>query len=429
MNAIQVVGIGLEGGAGLTESGRQKVEQASVLVGSDRHLAYFPQHQGRRIGLKDLAKAIAAMKEAYGAGERLTVLASGDPLFFGLGRLLLAEFPAEALEFYPNVTSVQLAFNRLKIPWHDAHLVSVHGRSNAELIRALRQGREKIAILTGGDNTPEAIALLLRQLDLPSTYEFWIAENLGGSNESLSCYALDDVATGTFAPLNVVILLRRETPPPLDQLPLFGLPDEVFLSFPDRPGLMTKREVRLAILGELSLQPQQTVWDLGAGTGSVAIEIARLCPDSRIYAIEKTAMGKSLIERNCDRLQVPNVTVIGATAPTSLPPAPVDRIFIGGSGGNLAEMLAACEPGLVGGGKIVLALATLEHLQTGLEWFKAKKWHYRSLQIQIARSVAIAELTRFEPLNPVFLITGTKPRAISVLAEDIPPSSAERKKP
>ncbi len=425
---IQVVGIGLAGGAGLSVVLNQRIAEATVLVGSERHLGYFPDHIADRIVLGDLAGAIGQIRRYLDeatdqdAGSALAsvppvivILVSGDPLFFGLGRLLLAEFPPELMTFHPHLSSVQLAFNRLKMPWQDAHIISVHGRSLDDLIHALQQGVEKIAVLTDGVNTPGAIAHLLSALDLPSRYRLWVCENLGGADERLV-----DLATvppnETFAPLNVVILVRVAARPTLDlaALPLMGLPDHAFLSFSDRPGLMTKREVRLMVLGELALQPRQVVWDIGAGTGSVAIEIARLCPSSRVYAVEKTAMGIALIQQNCQRLQVTNVEPIAGAAPEALAALPTpDRIFIGGSGGNLAEILAVCSARLAARGTLVLALATLEHQMIALNYLQAlteqaQTWHYRLLQVQLARSTPIATLTRFTPLNPVTIITLTQ---------------------
>ena len=404
---IEVVGIGLDGAAGLTETVRQIVEKSTLLVGSDRHLSYFPNHPAQRL-LK-----LPSFELGEHLPENIVILASGDPLFFGLGRLLLEKFPPHQLRFHPHLSSVQLAFNRLKVPWQDAQIVSVHGRSLEPLTQLLQQGVQKIAVLTDSTNHPGAIARLYRSLDLPTRYDFWVCENLGAASEHLRHFGdTDELASmpeSAFAPLNVVILLQSqaEVLPDINTLPVLGLPDHVFLSWSDRPGLMTKREVRLVVLGELALQPG-IVWDIGAGTGSVSIEIARLCPASSVYAIEKTTMGVTLIEQNCQRLQVNNVTAVGGTAPDVLSglPAP-NRIFIGGSGGNLLSILEACEQKLTADGVIVLAVATLEHLNLCLEWLKAR-WHYRLVQLQISRSVPVGNLTRFTPLNPVTIITATR---------------------
>ncbi len=416
MSPVHVVGIGLDGAAGLTDAVRQLVEQATLLVGSDRHLSYFPNHTASRLVLGDLTQAIREIRNQLAADEPnscIVVLVSGDPLFFGLGRLLLEELPREQLTFHPHLSSVQLAFHRVKVPWQDAQVISAHGRSLEQLTVALQQGMEKIAVLTDGTNTPNAIARLFLALDLASSYEFWVCENLGGADEMVQQVAVDTLLHERFAPLNVVLLLRQSEPAQalldVDSLPLLGLPDQTFASFSDRPGLMTKREVRILLMGELALQPRQIVWDIGAGTGSVSIEIARLSGTSQVYAIEKTAIGSALIEQNCQRLHVKNVVSIHGTAPEILNhlPAP-NRIFIGGSGGNLTAILDNCEARLTSGGIVVLALATLEHLNTALGWLKSHRWDYHLLQVQLSRSVPVGQLTRFTPLNPVTILTATR---------------------
>lgn len=417
---VQVVGIGLDGAAGLPQAVQQIIAQATLLVGSDRHLSYFPNHPAEKLALTNFRIAIDQIRNllyrAEGCSEsanplQIVILASGDPLFFGLGRLLLAELSADQLTFHPHLSAVQLAFNRIKLPWQDARLISAHGRLLDEVAQALQQGTEKIAVLTDGHNTPAEIARLVLNLDLREHYQLWVCENLGGDAEQIQCFTADALATETFAPLNVVALLRLadtvRQPLDLNLLPQLGIADRQFLSFSDRPGLMTKREIRVLALGELALQPQQIIWDIGAGTGSVAIEIARLCPTSKIYAIEQTAVGISLIQQNCQRFQVDNVIPIAGTAPLALPelPAP-DRIFVGGSGGNLIPILETCVQQLHPQGVIVLALATLEHLSSALQWLDAQtQWQHQLLQIQLARSVPIANLTRFAPLNPVTLLT------------------------
>lgn len=407
MNKINVVGIGLDGALGLTEQVREVVSNATLLIGSDRHLSYFPTHPAKKLILKNFTQAIDIVRSSV--DECIAILVTGDPLFFGLGRLLLLELPAENLTFYPHLSAVQLAFSAIKVPWQDACFVSVHGRSSDQLVQTMQQGKEKIAVLTDGVNTPSAIAQLFLSLDLPTNYKFWVCENLGGDNEQVNCFAATELIDRAFAPLNVVVLLRQEEVSELDitKLPQLGISDRHFLGFSDRPGLMTKREIRVLVLGELALSPQQVVWDIGAGTGSVSIEIARLCPNSQVYAIEKTAVGYGLIAQNCRRFGVDNIKAILGAAPEALANLPVpDRIFIGGSGGNLSQILNACDR-ISPQGVIVLALATVEHLTEALFWLGDRAWNYRLLQVQLSRSVPVAHLTRFSPLNPITIVTAT----------------------
>lgn len=427
---IQVVGVGLSGAKSLSTGVLSLVESATLLVGAQRHLNAFERSDTaiESWPLGNFTQVFADLRSRLQAHPktRVVVLASGDPLFFGIGRLLLTLFPAEQLVFHPQVSAMQLAFSRLKLHWQDATLVSVHGRSEQPLMQPLKRGDAKIAVLTDSVFTPGAIAALITALDLPVRYGLWVCENLGDdARERLSVYSPDQfeqLQQQTFAPLNVVVLLRQpdETDSPTSQkrLPLIGLPDAAFKGFPDRPTLMTKREIRLLILGALAPLDGQTIWDIGAGTGSVSIELSRLCPNARLYAIEKTAMGAALIEHNAQRLAIAPINVVHTQAPTALDclPQPA-RVFIGGSSGQLAAILnllnhrmltKSADSNTPPDARIVLALATVEHLNQVISWVKStpeNTWQYQLTQINISRSLPIGPLTRFSPLNPVTLVT------------------------
>ncbi|MBR8829775.1 MAG: Cobalamin biosynthesis bifunctional protein CbiET [Chroococcopsis gigantea SAG 12.99] len=410
MKQIQVVGIGLNGSQGLAEDIQEIIHQSTVLVGSDRALSYFPDYSGEKIILGDIFSVFSQVAYYFHRGESVAILVSGDPLFFGLGRLLLEKFPPENLSFYPHLTSVQLAFNRLKVPWQDARFVSVHGRSLEGLKSLLQEGVDKIAILTDTENNPCAIASFYLSLSLPISYHVYICENLESPEEQIVDFPPEEIYKlannyRNFSNLNIVVFLRQKNVITPQELPLLGLPDEVFHSFSDQPGLMTKKEIRTCILGEMSLYNNQIIWDIGAGTGSVSVEMARLSPTSRIYAIEKTAMGISLIQKNCQQLEVTNVTPIYGTAPEILEDLPAPhRVFIGGSGGNLENILTIGAGKLQADGLIIISLTTLEHQNTCLTWLKQHGWNYYITGIQINRSIAVGKYTRLSPLNPVTLV-------------------------
>lgn len=424
---VQVVGMGLSGVESLAPAVLKLVQSATLIIGAQRLLDTLDEtNQTATVWpLGNLAAVIDSLRSHLSThpDTRAVILTTGDPLFFGLGRLLLAQLPPEQLAFHPQVSSIQLAFSRLKLPWQDATLVSVHGRGEQLLIKALKRGARKIAVLTDGVLTPTVISNLIQSLELPVHYQLWVCENLGGEQERVRLHRDEGDAEGAdYAALNVLVLLRLDTQTEvIDRLslPLIGLPDSVFHSFPDRPLLITKREIRLLVLGAIAPLPHQTIWDIGAGTGSVSVELSRLCPTAQIYAIEKTAIGVSLIRQNVDAFAIAPVHPIHAKAPALLADLPTpDRVFIGGSSGQLTpvldylneRMLADCESDRGDASlRIVLAIATVEHLHDVMQWAAqpviANHWRSQLTQINISRSLPVGPLTRFSPLNPVTLVT------------------------
>lgn len=418
MTPIQVVGIGLDGREGLSPKLLQIIDQAAVLVGSPRHLSYFPDATAETWVLGDLKAALDRLQQWMDAAKPgiAVVLASGDPLFFGLGRLLLERLPAESLTFHPHLSAAQLAFSRLKLPWQGATLISAHGRSTEDLTTALRRGDALIAVLTDPTHHPAALGHLILALELPYQYRLAVCENLGDDTETIHSLTPETILGRNFAALNVVVLQRHhEALLDPENLPLIGLPDRAFATFSDRPGLITKRDIRIQILADLDPRPGQIVWDIGAGTGSVSVEINRLCPTAQVYAIEKTAAGHGLIQQNQRHLGNANLHPIYGAAPDVLEPLPdPDRIFIGGSGGHLAEILDRCAQRIHPQGRIILALATLEHTSTVLDWAKRTadsqfSWQIDLRQIQVQQGVQVGPLTRWQPLTPITIITLNRP--------------------
>lgn len=421
---IHVVGIGLAGLDSLSPASLALVQSATLLIGATRHLDAVGYGLVDAEPLPDMwplgqiSEVFESLRSHLSTNPetRTVILATGDPLFFGLGRLLLAHFPPEQLIFHPQLSSIQLAFSRLKVPWQDATLISVHGRGEALLVQAVKRGDAKIAVLTDRVLTPSAIAALISSLDLPVHYQQWVCENLGDATESVSLYVphldLSTEQAKAYSPLNVVVLLRVVAADEIlsgQSLPLIGLPDAMFKGFPDRPTLITKREIRLLVLGAIAPLDQQVIWDIGAGTGSISVELSRLCPAAQIFAIEKTAMGASLIRANAKKLAIAPITVVQGQAPLALQGLPPpNRVFIGGSSrqlGSILSFLSGFSPKLE---KIVLALATLEHLNEVTQWANRpgtlKKWQCQLTQINISRSCPVGPFTRFSPLNPVTLV-------------------------
>lgn len=416
LHQLYVIGMGLDGVAGLSDMARSHLMTATCIVGHPSYLSLVAHCPAEQIPLTGAVQDWVEVLRQHLQERSLVLLASGDPLYFGMGRLLMEYFDRQQVVFLPHVSSVQLAFNRLGIPWQSATVVSVHGRSADHLDRALRQSKTPIALLTDGDHTPAAIAQLIVDLRLPVAYRLHVCSRLGATDEAIATCSLDEAMQREFPMPNVVVLERQATCPNLATTPLLGIADGDFYTFEDQPGLLTKQEVRVLAIALLQIRPGLTIWDVGAGTGSVSIELARLLPDARVIAIEKTAAGVALIQANCDRFGVANVTVVGGSAPAALHGLPrPDRIFIGGGGAQLAEILTVCGDRLQPGGRLVASFATLEACAIAQQTLSQWQWPVQLTQVNIARSTTLKtrppapDATRWLPLNPVTLVYSDKP--------------------
>lgn len=395
--AIQVVGMGLAGWDSLAATSQRLLQGAAVIAGSGAQLALLPPLAARQQPLEGSVNTWLETLQAI--PERpLAILTSGDPLFYGLGRLLQQHF--RDLSFHPAVSSVQLACARLGLPLQSAEVISIHGREPEALLACLKRYPEAVVILTDASYPPLAIATLLEALHLPVTYQLWLCSRLGAADEQVLCWHRD------LAPLPepLIMVLRQVRRPAPAALPQFGIADRDWLTFVDQPGLLTKQPLRCLTLGLLQLPATGVFWDVGAGIGSVAIEMARLSPQAQVYAIETVAIGVSLIQQNCTRFGVTNVSVIEGRAPAALAglPAP-DRVFVGGGGRDLAAILATCHTCPV----IVVNCATLEACLTAQTSLSAS--HQVSIsQVMVNQSAPLGQGTRFAPLNPVWLVQASR---------------------
>lgn len=413
---IHVIGMGLDGVAGLSPTARSQLEAATCIAGGDRYLQLCRESldlsQVQTIPIAGDMEAWLEKVEASSNCESLVVLASGDPLFFGIGRLLRKRFDPDTLVFHPHVSSIQLAFSRLRLPWQSATVISVHGRIADNLDKPLQQGKSPIAILTDGTYTPGAIAKTILDLRPPVQYKIWVCSELGSPSEQVVGMLPEAAVDATFPQPNVVILEAVATPNQNGSPPLLGIPDSDLHTFTDRPGLMTKQEIRVLSLAMLRLQPSQVVWDIGSGSGSIAVEIARLLPDARVYAIEKTAAGVDTIAKNRDRFHLTNLEIVHGCAPEILANLPVpQRIMVGGGGRQLPAILEVATTAIAPGGVLVGNFATIEAYNSAQSYLIERNWQVQSIQANISRSVALKESTRFVPLNPVMILQGICPKS------------------
>jgi precorrin-6B C5,15-methyltransferase / cobalt-precorrin-6B C5,C15-methyltransferase len=312
---------------------------------------------------------------------------------------LSERFGSERLIVHPAPSSVSLAFALLGLPWDDATVVSAHGRPLAEAIRRL--SGPKIAVLTSPDNPPEAIgrAMLDRQT---SQRRVVVVSNLGTPDAEVTHTDLVGLASGHFNPMSVVLLFDDEADGQSRHRATlsWGLPES---SFAHRDGMITKSETRAIALGKLELPSTGVLWDVGAGSGSIAVECARLCPGLRVIAVERNADDAARVNANAARHGV-LVEVVHGQAPTALQGLPdPDRVFVGGGG---LDVLDAALQRLRPHGTIVATFALMERA------VQAQKRLGQLVQIGISRGVETGELgIRLSAENPVFLCWGPSPRS------------------
>jgi len=394
---VKLIGIGDNGKESLLPQYIQWIEESEVLVGGERVLSYFPDYQGEKVVIKGGIQAIA--EKLQKETRPTVVLASGDPLFFGIGSYLAKKIN---IEVYPYVSSIQLAFAKMGESWQDAFVVSVHGRSMKGLAQRI-DGKRKIALLTDTENNPSRIADYLLSFGM-TEYRAFVAENLEGEGEKTGWYELEEMRQHEFSPLNVVILKRIAEGP---SWPL-GIEDEEFSQRKPDKGLITKKEIRVLSLYALKLQKDSTVWDIGTCTGSIAIEAARLAPEGQVFAIEKNEPDLENCFQNQRKFRA-DITAIHGKAPDGLESFPdPDAIFIGGTGGEMVDLIKVCGKRLKKGGRIVLNAATIENLYRANEAFTQAGYQTSIMHAQISRSKPILGMNRFVPLNPIYIITAER---------------------
>jgi precorrin-6Y C5,15-methyltransferase (decarboxylating) len=408
---IPIVGIGDDGLDGLTSPARQLIAEAQLLVGSEHVLAMVPQFKGEKLVVGADVQRVVDGIAAAGA-KRIVVLVSGDPLFYGLARYLCDQLGKQRFDVVPHVSSMQLAFARVKESWDEAYLTNLASHPVESVIEKIRIA-EKVGLFTSEAGPPSAVAreLLKRKIDYFSAY---VCENLGSPDERVTQGELAELVNQEFAPLNVMILVRKPNVPdrPSDGIGrrLFGNPDEAFLQSKPKKGLLTPSEVRSMALAEMDLGPRSTVWDIGAGSGSVAIEAAQIASGGTTYAIEMDTEDHALIQANAEKFHVTNLVPVLGRAPeawASLPNA--DSIFIGGTGREISGLVDAAYERLNPRGRLVANVGTIEALAEVHAMLLRRVPTVNVWMINIARGTHQLERLRFDAINPTFLLSVVKP--------------------
>jgi len=386
----------------LTARHHAAVESADVLAGGDRLLAWFPAFSGRRVAVG--AHALETVMELVTLAEtqHVTVLASGDALFFGIARLFVGRVPPDSLIILPNVTAAQAGLSRLSLPWHRARFFSVHGRKSTLRWREIL--RSSVAVVyCDSRRPPPAIASMLAE-SYPAAAErsAAIVADLGTENEHIQYGTLQSLSSATCSGMSMLILKEADALAMVPPLPL-GQADEAF-AHENSP--ITHPEVRAVVLSKLRLR-SGVLWDLGAGSGSVSIEASGLCEYLRVFAVEQDAERCRQIERNAVNAGVIRYRVQQGDILTALPnlPSP-DSVFVGGGGGDLPAIVEQAYAALKPGG-VLVATAVLEESRARLLACLPDRPR-QICQVAVTRSDSLGPGTIMRPENGVTIFAFRK---------------------
>jgi len=346
----------------------------------------------------------------------VVLISRGDPLWYGIGRILLENFSKDELIFYPSNTCIQLAFSKLKIPWQNTINVSIHGRDSTNLVEVLKTKPASLAVITGSNiESLEIIKKNLSELNLIDLYDFWLCEEIGFDNENIRKLNLNESLPSDISNLNIAVLKKIQGKYSNNNLPLFGNSDIIFKTFEDRPNLLTKREVRIQILADLELPKNGVIWDIGAGCGSIGLEALKIRPSLDLICIDKRIGSKSLIIENSKRLGVKpkfifeeDIHNILHTKNLSYFEKP-NRLVIGGCDKRTKlQIIDKLSQGMSIGDIIVIPIIDIQTIKELKEELEAKNFKTNLNLIQTYKSLSISRGMRLEPNNPVFLLKGKK---------------------
>ncbi|MEV3853892.1 precorrin-6y C5,15-methyltransferase (decarboxylating) subunit CbiE [Streptomyces sp. NPDC050095] len=401
LTPVTVVGIGADGWPGLPESARAALRTAEVLIGGPRQLDLLPLDDcpGERVPWPSpLRPAVPGLLAAH-AGRRIAVLASGDPMFYGIGRTLVetTDVPVRVL---PHPSSVSYACARLGLPVEDTEVVTLVGRPVDRLAAALHDGR-RVLVLSAGADTPAAVAALLTDRGFGPS-RMTVLEQLGSAAEASYAGVAEDWSHAPGDALNVIAVDCARAADALRLGAVPGLPDAAY----ENDGQLTKRHVRAATLAALAPAPGELLWDVGGGSGSIGVEWLRTHPSCRAYAVERDPERALRIVRNAARLGVPQLEVVTGPAPDALAqlPAP-DAVFIGG-GLTAPGLLETCWDALPPGGRLVANTVTLESEALLADWYRC---HGGDLvKLSVAHAVPVGGFTGWRQAMPVTQWSGVK---------------------
>ncbi|MCG8683245.1 MAG: precorrin-6y C5,15-methyltransferase (decarboxylating) subunit CbiE [Desulfobacterales bacterium] len=411
MKPVHVIGIG-QGKRDLTLAHVDLINGCELLIGGQRHLDLFPEYSGETFVIKADLNAVTKLIKSEMKEKKVVVLASGDPMFYGIGTTLSKSLSKEHLVIHPNISSVAAAFSIIGHPWHDARIVSLHSRNLKPFKFSELSGEVKAAFLTSPEKDPAYITKKLTSNGLHD-FKVCVLECLGDSdNEKVSWFDdYNELLNTEFNHPNIVILIKspKETKIVPHETHI-GMSDD---TYKHSQGLITKSEIRALAISKLQLTGKDhIVWDVGSGSGSVGIEVATLVPWGLVYAIEKNKQRISDIIHNVKNFSLPNVRVLNQDFPDDHEAlGNPDRIFIGGGGKDIENIIDVCCTRIKEQGVIVINTVVLQTMDAAIAALNKNGFDPQMIQVQISRSKPMPYGNRMDALNPVWIISGTKPQA------------------
>lgn len=405
MKKILVVGIGPGEKDYLLPIAKRKVEEAQVLVGGKRALELLATDGQETREIKGNLQDIVDYIKAQSQEKQVAVLLSGDPGLYGMLNFLLKHFLPEELEIIPGISSMQMCFARLKLPWQDIKIVSLHGRSKDQLLNWVRN-YPKIAFFTDSQFPPQEVGAFLLQNGVENKRVI-VGESLSYPEERIVETDLEGIQNFSGFKNCVMLVLKKDESQPSSywSYATSGIPDSFFVrgKVP-----MTKEEVRAVTIAKARLHKDSVVYDIGAGTGSISVECALLA--GRVVAIEKNPEGINLIEENKKLFGLENLTIKAGDAAhllAELPPA--HRIIIGGSGGQLKRIMELTKEKLLPQGRVVINCIALETLFESLTLLEDLGFREVEVsQVSVARGEKVGRLHMLKGLNPIYILAAEK---------------------
>lgn len=420
-----LLGILDDGWAGLGDEARRRLAGADLVIGAGRTLDLVRPHLAAGADVQDmdgrLGQVPGWITAARSAGRSVVALATGDPLCHGIASWLTGKLGGDCFTIIPAVSTLQLAFARFKTPWQDVRISTCHSADAGEwqpgatpehglykLMRDIARHR-RVALFTGPENDPARLARALLAAGYGDETRLSVACRLCLPDELiLRDLTPLDASLMLFPQPNVVLVERHDERREAG----WGREDDEYIQRTPEKGLITKQEARALSLAKLRLAPDAIVWDIGAGSGSVGLEAARLAPLGHVWAIEKNAADAANARANAERFRIGNYTLCEGKAPALLDTWPdPDAVFIGGSGGELAALIELILCRLRPQGRLVMNFVTLENLATATAALNTAGAAWEVVQLQASRSQPILDMHRMAAQNPVWIVTANKEKA------------------